>query len=115
MTMASALGQVLTMTDEAFNRQVIAATIPVLVEFGAPWCPPCRAAAPILAQLSDELAGKLTIATVDTDMELRVAASLGIMGLPTFVLYKGGEPVEKFVGFQPKAKLLEKIRPHLDS
>ena len=113
--MATTIGQVLTVTDETFAQQVIEAKTPVLVEFGASWCPPCRAAAPILAQLSDELAGRLVVGTVDTDADPQVAASLGVMGLPTFVLYKGGAPVEQFVGFQPKAKMLEKIRPHLDA
>ena len=113
--MATATGQVLTVTDETFDRQVIEAKTPVLVEFGAAWCPPCRAAAPILAQLSDELAGRLTVATIDTDAEPAVAAGLGIMGLPTFVLYKDGVPVAHVVGFQPKAKLLEKIHPYLDA
>jgi thioredoxin 1 len=112
--MATAIGQVLTVTDGTFNRQVIEAKTPVLVEFGASWCPPCRAVAPILAQLSDELAGRLAIVTMDTDADPQVAASLGIMGLPTFVVYKSGAAVEQFVGFQPKAKLLEKICPHLD-
>jgi thioredoxin 1 len=111
--MATATGRVLTVTDDTFNQQVIAAKTPVLVEFGAAWCPPCRAAAPILAQLSDELVGTLTVATIDTDEEPRVAADLGILGLPTFVLYKDCVPVTRIVGFQPKAKLLEKIRTHL--
>ena len=113
--MATATGRVLTVTDDTFQRQVIEAETPVLVEFGAAWCPPCRAAMPILAQLSDELVGQLTVATIDTDAEPRVAASLGVLGLPTFVLYKDGAPVTQCVGFQPKAKLLEKIRPHLDA
>jgi thioredoxin 1 len=113
--MATATGQVLTVTDDTFNQLVIEAKTPVLVEFGAWWCPPCRAAAPILAQLSDELAGRLVVATIDTDAEPQVAAGLGVMGLPTFVLYKDGVPVEQVVGFQPKPKLLEKIRPHLNA
>ena len=113
--MATAIGRVLTVTDETFERQVIQAETPVLVEFGAAWCPPCRAAAPILAQLSDELMGRLTVVTIDTDADPCVAASLGILGLPTFVLYKDGAPVSRVVGFQPKAKLLEKIGPHLDA
>jgi thioredoxin 1 len=111
--MATATGRVVTVTDDTFNRQVTESATPVLVEFGAPWCPPCRAAAPILAQLSDELAGTLTVATIDTDQDPRVAADLCILGLPTFVLFKDGAPVMQVVGFQPKAKLLEKMRPHL--
>src|SRR5262249_15899562 len=111
--MATATGRVLTVTDDTFNRKVLEAKTPVLVEFGAPWCPPCRAATPILAQLSDELAGTLTVATIDTDEEPQVAGSLGVLGLPTFVLFKDGAPVMQVVGFQPKAKLLEKMRPHL--
>jgi len=112
--MATAIGRVLTVTDETFRQQVIEAKTPVLVEFGAAWCPPCRAAMPILAQLSDEFAGKLTVVTIDTDAEPRVAADLGVLALPTFVLYRNGIPVVHTVGFQPRAKLLEKICPHLD-
>jgi thioredoxin 1 len=110
---ATATGQVLTVTDDTFEAQVLGAHLPVLVEFGAPWCPPCRAAAPILAQLGDELAGKAIIATMDTDAEPHVAGTLGVLALPTFILFKGGAPVVQMVGFQPKAKLLERIGAHL--
>lgn len=111
--MTTGTGHVLTVSDATFERRVIGAGTPVLVEFGAAWCPPCRALAPILEQLSQEFQGRLTVATVDTDESPRAAASLGIMGLPTLVLYKNGAPVERFIGFQPKAKLLAKITPHL--
>jgi thioredoxin 1 len=112
--MATAIGRVLTVTDDTFSQQVIEAKTPVLVEFGAVWCPPCRAAMPILAQLSDELAGKLTVVTIDTDAEPRVAAELCVLALPTFVLYRDGIPVLRTVGFQPRAKLIEKISSYLD-
>ncbi|HEX5506297.1 MAG TPA: thioredoxin family protein [Thermomicrobiales bacterium] len=106
-------GHVLPVADETFEQRVSGAGTPVLVEFGAPWCPPCRAMAPIIEQVGQEFQGRLIVASVDTDEAPRVAASLGVMGLPTFVLYQGGAPVERFVGFQPKAKLLAKIMPHL--
>jgi thioredoxin 1 len=103
-----------TVTDSTFKDQVENAEGPVLVDFWAPWCGPCRMVAPILDQISDELAGKLTIAKVNVDENQQIAGNLGIMSIPTLMLYKDGKPVETIIGFQPKNKLMEKIQGHLN-
>jgi len=100
-------------TDATFDQQVVHASGPVLVDFWAPWCGPCRMVAPILDQISDELGGKLTIAKVNVDENQMIAGSLGIMSIPTLMLFKDGKQVETIIGFQPKNKLMEKIQSHL--
>jgi thioredoxin 1 len=103
-----------TVTDSTFKDQVENAEGPVLVDFWAPWCGPCRMVAPILDQISDELAGKLTIAKVNVDENQQIAGNLGIMSIPTLMLYKDGKAVETIIGFQPKARLMEKIQRHVN-
>jgi thioredoxin 1 len=103
-----------TVTDSTFDSQVVNGDGLVLVDFWAPWCGPCRMVAPILDQISDELDGKLTIAKVNVDENQQIAGNLGIMSIPTLMLYKDGQPVETIIGFQPKARLLEKIQRHVN-
>jgi len=102
-----------TVTDASFEQEVIKAQGPVLVDFWAPWCGPCRMVAPVLEQISEDLQGQLTIAKVNVDENQGIAGSLGIMSIPTLMLYKDGKAVETIVGFQPKPKLMAKIQPHL--
>ena len=102
-----------TVTDASFDADVLKAEGPVLVDFWAPWCGPCRMVAPVLDQISDELGSQITIAKVNVDENQGIAGSLGIMSIPTLMLYKDGKPVEVIVGFQPKPKLMAKIQPHL--
>lgn len=104
----------ITVTDATFEQDVVKADGPVLVDFWAPWCGPCRMVAPVLDQIGDELAGKLTIAKVNVDENQVVMQSLGIMGIPAMFLFKDGKVVEEIVGFQPKPKLMSKIQPHLN-
>ncbi|MDQ6604218.1 MAG: thioredoxin [Chloroflexota bacterium] len=101
-------------TDATFDQHVVNAKGPVLVDFWAPWCGPCRMVAPILDQISDELGEKITIVKVNVDENQQIAGNLGIMSIPTLMLYKGGKPVETIIGFQPKNKLMEKIQGHLN-
>ena len=104
----------ITVTDATFEQDVVKADGPVLVDFWAPWCGPCRMVAPVLDQIGDELEGKLTIAKVNVDENQVVMQSLGIMGIPAMFLFKDGKVVEEIVGFQPKPRLMSKIEPHLN-
>src|SRR3954451_13579021 len=103
-----------TVTDSTFKDQVENAEGPVLVDFWAPWCGPCRMVAPILDQISDELAGKLTIAKVNVDENQQIAGNLGIMSIPTLMLYKDGKPVETIIASHPKHLLMENIQRHMN-
>jgi thioredoxin 1 len=100
-------------TDSTFDKMVIDSDTPVLVDFWAEWCGPCKMIAPVLEELATELEGKLTIGKVDVDANQSTAMAYGIFSIPTLLLFKGGEPVERIVGFQPKPQLLNKLRPHL--
>jgi thioredoxin 1 len=81
----------------------------VLVDFGAEWCGPCRALAPIVQELATEFDGRLKVGTVDIDVSGGVAAEFGIMSVPTIIFFKEGQVVDKVVGLRPKAELKKKI------
>ncbi len=100
-------------TDATFEQEVIKSETPVLVDFWAEWCNPCKMMAPVLDQISAEQADKLRIVKVDVDENSEYAGRLGIMSIPTLVLFKDGEPVERIVGFTPKEQLIRKLNPHL--
>jgi thioredoxin 1 len=90
-------------------KPAISSSTPVLVDFWAPWCGPCKAIAPILEELAGELAGKVQIAKLNVDENDGVAGEYGVRAIPTLLLFKDGKVVEQFVGMQPKAALKEKI------
>ncbi len=92
---------VLTVTDQDFAEQVLHSSLPVIVDFTASWCPPCRALAPVFAKLSQSYVGKLRFARMDTDENLQTPARMGIQGMPTLVLFANGQPVARLLGPHP--------------
>ena len=100
-------------TDDTFEAEVIQSAMPAIVDFWAPWCAPCHMIAPILQEIAEEYDGQLKVAKLDVDQNPQVATQFGIMGIPTMILFKDGEAVERLIGYMPKERLLEKITPHL--
>ena len=96
-------------TDENFTSEVKDSSSPVLVDFGAEWCGPCRALAPIVEDIASEYDGRLKVGTVDIDHSKGVAAEFGIMSVPTIIFFKDGKPVDKIVGLRSKADLKKTI------
>jgi thioredoxin 1 len=92
-------------TDSNFDNEVLAATEPVLVDFWAPWCGPCRQIAPLIDQLGDHYSGKVKVGKVNIDDNPGAAQRYGIHSIPTLLLFKGGEVSERFVGMPPKTRL----------
>ncbi len=100
-------------TDSTFEKEVLESEHPVLVDFWAEWCGPCKMIAPVLEELATEMDGKLTIGKLDVDSNQNTAMAYGVFSIPTLLLFKNGEPVERIVGFQPKPQLVSKLQAHL--
>jgi thioredoxin len=96
-------------TDDTFQSEVMQATLPVLVDFWAPWCGPCRAIGPIVEELAGEYEGRLKVVKVNVDDNPRIPAQFGVRGIPNLILLKGGQVQEQIVGAVPKAHLAKAI------
>ena len=102
-------------TDQTFEAEVVNSDLPVLVDFWADWCQPCKMIAPIVDELSDEYDGKVKFTKVDVDANPNVPMSLGIRSIPTLIVFRGGQPVEQIVGAMPKAQLKRRLDSALES
>lgn len=96
---------VMAFTDANFDREVLQSEIPVLVDFWATWCAPCKAIAPLIDAVSDEYVGKIKVGKVNVDENQGTPAKFGVRGIPTLILFKGGVVIEQIVGAVPKSQL----------
>jgi thioredoxin 1 len=101
-------------TDTTFETDVLQATEPTLVDFWAAWCRPCRMVGPAVEAIAEEFDGKLRVAKMDVDANPATPSGLGIMGIPTLILFKAGTEVTRFVGYRPKEALAEALLPYIE-
>jgi len=109
------MGTPKVVTDPTFETEVLKSDQPVLVDFWATWCGPCRMVAPVLEEIGNEQGDKLRIAKLDVDANPITAGRFGVRSIPTMILFKNGREAQRLVGYMPKEKLLSLINPHLGS
>ncbi len=100
-------------SDDNFQTEVLDSPEPVLVDFTAEWCGPCHMLAPVVDRLNQEWAGAVKVGKLDIDENLNTTMQYGVMGVPTLMLFKGGQPVERLTGFMQRERILARLSPHL--
>jgi thioredoxin 1 len=108
------ISEPINVTDDAFEKTVLQSTIPVIVDFWAPWCGPCKMVAPVLDKLAKELAGKVIVAKVNTDEDQQWAGQYGVQGIPTMLFIAGGKIVHRQTGALPEAILRDVVSQFLE-
>jgi thioredoxin 1 len=106
-------GNTVTVDSESFQNQVLDSDKPVLVDFWATWCGPCKMVAPVLEEIAEEHQGKITVAKLDIDQNPSLARDYQVMSVPTMLLFSDGKPVKQIVGAKPKASLLSDLSDYL--
>jgi len=100
-------------TDANFDQEVLKSDKPVLIDFWAVWCGPCKMVAPVVEEIANEYNGKLKVGKLDVDSNPEVSMKFGIRSIPTLMVFKGGKVVEQIIGAVPKRNLLDKLTPHI--
>ncbi len=100
-------------SDSSFQHEVLESDIPVLVDFWAPWCGPCRMVAPVVDEIAEQYQGRIKVVKLNTDDNPEVASTYGIQSIPTLMIFKGGAKVDKVVGAVPRATLASTLEKHL--
>ena len=100
-------------SDNEWDAEVLSSDTPVLVDFWAPWCGPCKMVAPVVDELAEEYDGKVKFVKLNTDDNIETASKYGIRSIPTLMVFKGGEAVEQVVGFRPKSELKKSLEKAL--
>src|SRR5574344_545884 len=107
------MSNALDITDSSFEAEVLSSKTPVVVDFWAPWCGPCRKMGPVLDEVSSELGEKIKVVKINTDENLKAAKEYSISGLPSLLVFKDGVAVERLVGLIPKSSIISNIEKHL--
>jgi thioredoxin 1 len=104
------MAQPIIVTDASFKVEVLDAEVPVLVDFWASWCAPCKMIAPIVEELAEEFDGQVKVAKIDIDANPVAPSQFGVMSIPTLLVFKGGKPEKRIVGYRPKASLKNELQ-----
>lgn len=107
------MAQPIHLSDSSFEQEVVKSDLPVLIDFWAAWCGPCRMIAPVIDELANDYDGKAKICKLDVDSNQQTAMQFGIRSIPTILIFKGGEVVDTIVGAVPKEQILNKLKSHI--